>query len=139
MGLQNFVIASRFITTFCHFTALILCWELKASNIDISLPDNYSTEFKAAVTTEVESALAFGLLCFLWDFAGILFGNSIFIDSVNYFQILVHFCGGLLLSWYIIEQWHYGILWPIIATTCMFTALVEIGVCIGRYGLKSFV
>ena len=37
MGLQNFVIASRFITTFCHFTALILCWELKASNIDISL------------------------------------------------------------------------------------------------------
>ena len=87
MGLQNFVIASRFITTFCHFTALILCWELKASNIDISLPDDYSTEFKAAVTTEVESALAFGLLCFLWDFAGILFGNSIFIDSVNYFQI----------------------------------------------------
>ena len=138
MGLQNYVIATRFMTTICHFTALIMVWELKQATIEVHLGDTYSKERKDSIEMEIDSALAFGLLCFLWDFASIIFGNSLFIDASNYFQILCHFVGGLLLSWFVLKRWHQSILWPIILSTNFLTAMSEILVNIGLFRLKSF-
>jgi hypothetical protein len=131
MSIKSYVISARFLMTISHFIMMILVWELGESNIHVSLTDSPSSSAKALAYSDTEGALVFSLLCFICDFSGIFFGNSIFIMSVNYFQILSHFVGGLLMSWYLLEHWNIGALWPIILGTNMLSGLVEVCVFIG--------
>jgi hypothetical protein len=55
------------------------------------------------------------------------------------FHILVHFIGGILLSWLITDIWNYKALWPIVATCNIPTALFEIGVFFAIKILKIIV
>ena len=44
------------------------------------------------------------------------------------FQILLHFIGGILLSWVVTDSWNYKAIWPIVITCTIPTALYEIGI-----------
>jgi len=54
-------------------------------------------------------------------------GSSLFINKGNIFHILLHFVGGILLSWAVTYQWSYKALWPIVLVCSVPTALYEIG------------
>lgn len=108
-----------------------------------------------------QAALIIGFLCFMCDFAGMFFGTSLFYNTVrflsfitphtaqfitilfypqgNMFHILVHFIGGILLSWVVTYTWNYKALWPIVACCNIPTALYEIAILIGIRVLKIIV
>lgn len=48
--------------------------------------------------------------------------------QVSLLQILAHFIGGICVSAFIAQEWHYETMWAIVGTCNIPTALVEIGV-----------
>eukprot|EP00598_Pedospumella_elongata_P015421 CAMPEP_0185002244 /NCGR_PEP_ID=MMETSP1098-20130426/73372_1 /TAXON_ID=89044 /ORGANISM="Spumella elongata, Strain CCAP 955/1" /LENGTH=125 /DNA_ID=CAMNT_0027529711 /DNA_START=147 /DNA_END=524 /DNA_ORIENTATION=- len=122
-----------------HFIALLLLFSTIDNNIDESLGDNYDSEEKQWATETSWAALIIGFLCFVCDFAGLFFGTSLFYNTGNMFHILVHFIGGILLSWVVTYSWNYKALWPIVATCNIPTALYEISILLGIKVFKIIV
>lgn len=55
------------------------------------------------------------------------------------FHILVHFIGGILLSWMVTNIWNYEALWPIVITCNLPTAIFELSVVFAIKVLKIIV
>jgi len=138
MAIQDYLISARFITTCGHLTALLLLFSTIKNNISVAIQDGASFDQDNALSSSY-GALVFGLFCFLFDFSGIFFGNSLFSPTMNMFQILFHFIGSLFLSWLITQNWGYTALWPIIISCNIPTALAEVGMLVSIYVLKTTV
>jgi transmembrane protein 107 len=135
MKISDSLISARFITTFGHFTALLILFSTVENNVEKSFADN-DISSKADALAYANGALIFGCFCFVLDFSGIFFGNSLFMPSMNLFHVIFHATGSILLSWLITNNWYVSALWPIILCTNLPTALMELSIIIGIYGLK---
>mgnify|MGYP001426863716 CR=1 FL=1 len=133
VNLQDKLIAARFLCTSGHLTAVLLLFATIENNIEVSLTDGAS---KSDAQTEANSALVFACLCFFLDYCGMIFGNTLFNASVNFMQIFFHAVGSIFLCWVITENWQYTSLWPIIASTSIPTAIVELGIGLNNYVMK---
>jgi len=136
---NTYLISARFVTTMGHLIALLLLFSTVENNIVVSLGDGYSAGEKDAAMSTAWSALIIGFLCFVCDFAGMFFGTSLFYNTGNMFQILLHFIGGILLSWVVTDSWNYKAIWPIVITCNIPTALYEIGIIFAIRVLKIIV
>jgi hypothetical protein len=45
------------------------------------------------------------------EFLGLVMGISMFMVTLNGFDIFAHFMGGILTCWYIVEAWHFNVIW----------------------------
>jgi hypothetical protein len=135
MRIADCLISARFLSTFGHFTALLILFQTVDNNVEKSFADGAVTEKDSAMLS-ANWALAFGCICFFFDFMGIFSGNSLFIPGVNVFQVFFHAIGSILLSWLITQNWEITKLWPIVLCTNLPTALMEWVVIIGIYGFK---
>jgi len=135
MKISDSLISARFITTFGHLTALLILFSTVENNVEKSFADN-DISSKADALAYANGALIFGCFCFVLDFSGIFFGNSLFMPSMNLFHVIFHATGSILLSWLITNNWYVSALWPIILCTNLPTALMELSIIIGIYGLK---
>ena len=57
--------------------------------------------------------------------------------QVNVVSILSHFCGGVLLSWFISESWNYEALWPIVIACNIPIAVIEMCILLGVHVFKT--
>jgi hypothetical protein len=55
------------------------------------------------------------------------------------FHILVHFIGGILISWVVTDTWSYKALWPIVICCNIPTALYEIVILVAIKILRIIV
>jgi len=139
MGVQDYLISARFLTTIGHLTALLLIFSSIQNNVEISLSDNTSTGDRTTAYQKSIAALCFGIFCFIFDFSGIFFGTTLFNSSINIIQIAFHFTGSIFLSWMITEIWTYDALWPIVVSTSIPTALIEVTMLLAIYVFKIVV
>lgn len=139
MGVQDYLISARFLTTVGHLTALLLIFSSIENNVQKSLADNSSDIATTKAYQTSIAALCFGILCFIFDFTGIFFGTTLFNSSINMIQIAFHFTGSIFLSWMITEIWSYQALWPIVISTSIPTALIEVIMLLAIYVFKIVV
>mmetsp|Transcript_33833 Transcript_33833/g.34463 ORF Transcript_33833/g.34463 Transcript_33833/m.34463 type:complete len:142 (+) Transcript_33833:173-598(+) len=139
MGTQTVLITARFYTTMGHIIALLLLFSTIQSNINISLSDNSNSVDREEAIRISWAAILFGAFCFILDITGMLSGASIFSAPVNFFQIICHFVGGILISRFIINTWPYETLWPIILCCNLPTAVFEIYTMLSIFCLRKVV
>jgi hypothetical protein len=138
MKITDSLISARFLSTFGHLTALLILFQTIENNVEVSLPDG-SAAVKAAEISSARGCLAFGCVCFLFDFSGMFFGNSLFVPSMNLAHVFFHAVGSILLSWLITQNWDVSALWPIVLCTNLPTAILELGIIFAMYVLKVVV
>jgi len=138
MKITDSLISARFLSTFGHFTALLILFQTIENNVSKSLPDASGTQ-KESELAYARGALAFGCVCFLFDFSGMFFGNTLFIPAINLAQVFFHAVGSILLSWLITQNWDVSTLWPIVLCTNLPTAILELGIIFAMYVLKVVV
>lgn len=126
MGIQTVLLVARFYTTIGHLIVLLVLFSTIQSNINASLPDNPSSGEKDNATKSSLAAIIFGLFCFLFDIGGIVTGTSFFSASANFFQIIVHFVGGVVTSRFIVDNWGFEALWPIVVCCNLPSAILEL-------------
>lgn len=78
--IANYLISARFITTTGHLTALLILFSTIRNNVEMSFADG-ATGVQRAYDSSI-GALVFGIFCFIFDFSGIFFGNSLFSPTV---------------------------------------------------------
>lgn len=138
MKITDSLISARFLSTFGHLTALLILFQTIENNVEVSLPDG-SDAVKTAEISSARACLAFGCVCFLFDFSGMFFGNSLFVPAINLANVFFHALGSILLSWLITQNWDVSALWPIVLCTNLPTAILELGVIFAMYVLKVIV
>ncbi len=139
MGVQDYLISARFLTTIGHLTALLLIFSSIENNVEKSFSDSSSSDEKTRAYETCIAALVIGIGCFLFDFYGIFSGSTIFSPTINMIQIFFHFVGSIFLSWLITETWHYKALWPIIISCNFPTAIIECIMILSIYVFKTAV
>ena len=139
MGVQDYLISARFLTTIGHLTALLLIFSSIENNVEKSFSDSSSSEEKSRAYEASIAALVIGIGCFLFDFYGIFSGSTMFSPTINMIQIFFHFIGSIFLSWLITETWHYKALWPIIISCNFPTAIIECIMILSIYVFKTAV
>ena len=92
-------------------------------NPDLPFPSDAS---ESSANNAINVALGFAYASFIFDFMGMLFGFTLFYPKINLFQIVTHFVGGVYVSWFIAESWHYESLMWIVGFTNITTMIVEI-------------
>lgn len=135
MKFSDNLISARFLTTFGHLTALLIIFSTIENNVGKSVADGDVAGSDAALAS-ANGALVFGCFCFILDFSGIFFGNSLFNPTMNLLHVFFHSVGSIFLSWFITQNWDVSALWPIILCTSLPTALLELGIVFGIYVLK---
>jgi hypothetical protein len=139
MGVQDYLISARFLTTVGHLTALLLIFSSIQNNVEKSLADTATSSDVQIAYQKSIAALCFGIFCFIFDFSGIFFGTTLFNSSINMVQIAFHFTGSIFLSWMITEIWSHEALWPIVISTSIPTALIEFSMLLAIYVFKIVV
>ena len=135
MKFSDNLISARFLTTFGHLTALLIIFSTIENNVEKSVADGDAAGRDDALVS-ANGALIFGCFCFCFDFAGIFFGNSLFMPAMNLAHVFFHAVGSIFLSWFITQNWDVSVLWPIILCTSLPTALLELCIIFGIYVLK---
>jgi len=135
MKITDSLISARFLSTFGHFTALLILFQTIENNVSKSLPDASSAEIDSKLAY-ARGSLIFGCVCFMFDFSGMFFGNTLFMPGINLAQVFFHATGSILLSWLITQNWDVSTLWPIVLCTNLPTALLELGIIFAMYALK---
>ena len=81
MRVSNMLISARFMTTTGHLTALLILVSTIRNNVQTSFADG-APGIQQAYDSSV-GALVFGIFCFIFDYSGIFFGNSLFSTTVS--------------------------------------------------------
>ena len=72
--------------------------------------DATSAEF-AQARRSLSAALGISIVAFAVQFGGLLSGATLFRDRLNLFHAVLHFFGGVLTAWYIVDAWGYLSYW----------------------------
>jgi hypothetical protein len=124
-AINHYVLSARFMLTMGHMIAMLLVFFNLNTNVNASFGDNASSADINAAIASSQAALIIGLVCIAVDFAGLVFGTSVFSTMVNLWQILFHLVGGVMFCWLITDIWHYQTIWPIVLCASVPTVLLE--------------
>lgn len=124
-AINHYTLSARFMLTIGHLIAILLVFFNLRTNVNASFGDNASSADIHAAIASSQAALVIAIICIGVDFAGLIFGTSIFSTMVNLWQILFHLIGGILFSWVVTDLWHYQAIWPIVLCTNVPTVLLE--------------
>ena len=83
MGLRDYLISARFLTTIGHITNVFLLFATIENNIQVSLGDGASTAQHSVAYRSSIAALVFSIVCFVIDFSGLFLGTSLFNPTVS--------------------------------------------------------
>jgi len=123
--LDSQIIPTRFLMTMAHFIAVIMVIYTKQNNILDSLSASYTSSEYDSAKRSVDAAVALSIICLCFEFIGLMAGISMFMLTLNGFDIFAHFVGGMLTCWYIIDSWHYVSIWYIWVFFCFLPAMFE--------------
>merc|ERR1712046_434994 len=132
-------IPTRFMLTMGHMIAVMMIWNNRADNVKAGVGTDASAGEIHDAKREVMYALIIAAVCFAMDFFGMLCGYSIFFPFLNFFQIVVHFIGGCLASFFVENAWPYQYIWVLVGLGNVTTFIVELSVFLAIFLLKVVV
>ena len=88
MGVRDYLISARFLTTIGHITNVFLLFATIENNIQVSLGDGATTAQHSLAYQSSIAALVFSIVCFAIDFSGLFLGTSLFNPTVSIFHTL---------------------------------------------------
>ncbi|GMI47018.1 hypothetical protein TrCOL_g11146 [Triparma columacea] len=149
-GQNNILIPARFLVTIGHLIAMIMVKASRKRNVYASLGivesdadyDPYNPSYdvsESAANDQLEIALNVSYACFALDLLGMVGGFTLFFSKINLFQIVVHFIGGVYISWFVAYGWQWESIWYIVGFTNITTALVEVMMLIAIFVIKIVV
>ena len=122
----NTLVPVRFLCTLAHLICVWLLTYTKDANITSSLSLDYTQQQWNTIDTSINWAAGLHFTCFTIELLGLLTGISLFKPAIHTFDIFAHFCGALILSWTIINSWHYNYIWIVWGFFSLIPALLEI-------------
>mmetsp|Transcript_31879 Transcript_31879/g.65037 ORF Transcript_31879/g.65037 Transcript_31879/m.65037 type:complete len:172 (-) Transcript_31879:173-688(-) len=146
------LIPARFIVTIGHFLAISMANHSSDDNIrsslyasSVSANDHYTSHYSTldpvlqspptslyhhpeyrSLRTELNSAISIAYACMAIDMISLLFGLSIFKKRVNFFQVVTHFFGSVLVCYFVAYSMKAELLWHIVGWTNITTVSVEL-------------
>lgn len=81
------------------------------ANVASGLGIDAGTSAVTAANNSLLSALGFGVICIAINLVGLMGGFTLFYDSLNLLHTILHFFGGVLTAWYIVDVWGYLSYW----------------------------
>lgn len=81
------------------------------SNVSAGLPADSSSAAVSAAANSLLAALGLAVICHAVCLAGLFLGWTLFADRLNAMHMVLHFFGGVLTSWFIIDLWGYASYW----------------------------
>lgn len=67
------------------------------------------------------AALGLSIVAFIVQFSGLFFGWTMFVNRLNMCHVVLHFFGGVLTAWYLVDQWGYLSFWYVAAAAAVHT------------------
>ena len=119
------IVPTRFLCTVGHLIAIWMISYTKAANIQAGLSIDYTTTQYNTANTSVNWAIGLHFFCFTIEFLGLFTGISLYSPAIHIFDIFAHFFGALILSWSIIDSWHYDYIWIVWGFFSLIPALLE--------------
>jgi len=125
MGVEHTIIPVRFLTTVGHLIATLMLFYTRRGNVLASLPLTFTPADYNSIDNALEAGLFASCVCFSIEYFGLFGGFSLFSSVANTFIIFAHFCGCIVLSWFILDNWHYTTFWYNFVFFSLFPALLE--------------
>ncbi len=102
------------------------------ANVAAGLPSDATSAQVSAARDSVLAALSIAAIGFAVEFYGLLSGSTAFVSALSVVHSVLHFFGGVLAAWYIVDHWGYLSMWPIVVFFNMLPALLETAVLCAR-------
>lgn len=80
-------------------------------NVAAGLSSSASPDAFAAARRSLSAALGISIVAFVVQFGGLLSGATLFRDRLNLFHTVLHFFGGVLTAWFVVDGWGYLSYW----------------------------
>ncbi len=106
---------------------------MQDANVAAGLPGGTTDSSFSSAEQSLLASLGIAIVCFLVEFYGLFSGGTAFVDFLSVSHSVLHFFGGVLAAWYIIDMWGSSSMWPIVVFFNMLPALMETSVlCLRR-------
>lgn len=108
----------KFVFLMCNVFLFIVCAYHRDANISRGLEDDASQQDWDEAKRSVQTCAALGVVLLVLELALLVAGLTLFFNQTsvvrkNYPEILLHCFGVVFLSWYLLEEWTYSLLWAI--------------------------
>ena len=130
------VIPARFLITTGHFIAVLLTWQHTDENARAGLEESADEAQVAEAIAEIQVVVGLSILCFALDYASLFLGFSLFHNTANMFQCILHFVGSLYTCWYVMDEWHYKVMWHLWLFFNVVPACIELFFLFGIFVAK---
>lgn len=136
---SDILIPSRFLLTVGHFVVTILAFYQKDLNVKAGLVSStVSTSDFQAGTSSLSAALVLTLVCLAVEFVGLFGGFTMFFNRLNFCHMVLHFFGGTLTAWYLLDVWGYKSYWWIWGVFSLIPAVMEACAFAAIFWLKIY-
>ncbi len=88
---------------------------MQDANVAAGLRPTASYSDTTNATNSLLAALGLSIICLFINFVGLFGGFTLFFDRLNTAHVILHFFGGVLTAWYIVDIWGYLAYWSVIA------------------------
>ncbi|XP_001368635.1 transmembrane protein 107 isoform X2 [Monodelphis domestica] len=136
MGRVNGLVPCRFLTLLAHLVIVITIFWTRASNVQASLPPNFSKEEYDEEDYWLVTALCITLGLFLIELIGFFSGVTMFHSTQSLFSIGVHCCAAVSLAFFVFERWECFAYWYIFIFCSVLPAFTEVVMMISVFALK---
>ena len=120
------IIPARFLITTGHFVAVLLTWQHADENARAGLEAAASDTRVGEAVAEIQVVVGLSILCFALDYASLFLGFSLFHNTANIIQCVIYFVGSLYTCWYVMDEWHYKVMWHLWLFFSVTPAIIEL-------------
>ena len=106
---RDLLIPARFLLTAGNFITVVLAFYNVPANAAAGAAA--SGVSAAAAQSSLLAALGISLIAFVPQFFGLFAGWTLFHDQLNLFHSVMHFFGGVLTAWFLIDTWGFVSYW----------------------------
>eukprot|EP00474_Spongospora_subterranea_P009099 CRZ09557.1 hypothetical protein [Spongospora subterranea] len=125
MGIETTLLPSRFLLTTLHFMVVTMLFNSKGNNLRAGLSLTFTIDQYRQVESEFDAAIWICIACFIIEYIALFSGVSIMKNAQNGFLSCLHLLGTVLLSWFILDSWHYKSFWYLVVCCSMIPAILE--------------
>ena len=108
----------KFLAIICNVFLLLVCAFHRDANIAAGTGDDASQSDVDTAKSSIQACVALGVVLQLLELLLLVLGFTLFFNQITvmrklHAEILLHTFGVVFLSWYVLEEWNYNLLWAI--------------------------
>lgn len=137
MGVHSFLVPCRFLTMLGHFLAALLVFFSYRDNIVVSLRFDYTDAEYNGANSSMLAAIVLTFICLALQAVGFFGGFTMFDVSLALLHCCCHVSASILLSFIVIQKWHYVTTWYVFGFFSVAPALLELSAILSVVLLKK--